>query len=217
MHEDDRIAALAAVFACPQALARRLDAKMALQRFPHQGIVAHQGDEIRHCWLVIEGGAARRCLGADGQIGQLVMHGPGEMFGAFPEPVRNRADIVASGALTTLRIASADLAALARAHAGLGAGLAATFARQFDFVLDRMAARTTLSAAGRVYAELLRLAGAEGRITPPPVLTALALSVQTTRETASRAVAVLERRGIVRRDEESLIVVSRRLLEELVV
>ncbi|RMD87572.1 MAG: Crp/Fnr family transcriptional regulator [Alphaproteobacteria bacterium] len=217
MHEDDRVAALATIFACPAKVAHRLDACMREKRFAHREVVAHQGDDIAHCWLVIEGAAEILCIGAAGQEALLMMHGPGEMFGAFPEPTASRADILARGDLFTLRIATSDLVALARTHARLAAGLAAIFARQLDFVLDRMAARTTLTAAGRVYAELLRLAGAEGRITPPPVLTALALGVQTTRETASRAVAVLERRGIIRRDGEALVIVSRRLLEDLVV
>ena len=80
-----------------------------------------------------------------------------------------------------------------------------------------MAARITLTAKGRVYAELIHEAGDERRISPPPVIVALALSAQTTRETGSRAIHALERRGIIRRDDEHLEMVSRSLLEELVV
>ena len=217
MRDEDRIAALAAMFACPAEIARALDTRFVEKRFAHRETVAHQGERVADCWLVIEGAAAVHCLGVEGQHAQLMMYGPGELFGAFPEPAPSRGDIVAVGALLTLRIPTRALAELARAHAALGAGLAAILARQLDFVLDRMAARTTLTAAGRVYAELLRLGGTEGRIAPPPVLTALALSVQTTRETASRAVAALERRGIVRRDADALTILSRRLLEDLVV
>lgn len=73
-----------------------------------------------------------------------------------------------------------------------------------------------ISANGRVYAELLRLAGDTHRIAPPPVLSALALTVHTTRETASRAIASLARRGIVRRTDEALEIVAPRLLAELI-
>ena len=45
----------------------------------------------------------------------------------------------------------------------------------------------------------------------------LATRVQTTRETASRAVSALERRGVVRRDAEGLVIVARHRLEDLVV
>ncbi len=217
MRDEDRIAALSAIFACPVSIARALDARFVEQRFAHRETIAHQGDLVADCWLVVEGTAEVHCLGVEGQRVQLMVHGPGELFGAFPEPAPCRGDIVAKGALLALRIPTAALAELARAHAALGVGLAAILARQLEFVLDRMAARTTLTAAGRVYAELLRLGGAEGRIAPPPVLAALALSVQTTRETASRAVAALERRGIIRRDGDALTILSRRLLQDLVV
>ena len=44
----------------------------------------------------------------------------------------------------------------------------------------------------------------------------VALRVSTTRETASRAVNALERRGIIRRDGETLVVVAPHRLEELI-
>lgn len=75
-----------------------------------------------------------------------------------------------------------------------------------------------LAAVGRVYAELLR----QGRespdltIRPGPVLSDLALHVSTTRETASRAVNVLERRDIMRRDADALTVVAPHRIEELI-
>ena len=84
-------------------------------------------------------------------------------------------------------------------------------------MLDRMAARIGLSANGRFHKALLQLADAEGEIRPAPVISALALSVHTTRETGSRALAALLRRGIVERDAHSLRIVSRRMLEDMVV
>ena len=80
-----------------------------------------------------------------------------------------------------------------------------------------MAARIILTANGHVYVELLHEAGEEGTISPPPLIAALALSAQTTRETGSRAVNALERRWIIRRDDEQLKILSRNLLEELVI
>jgi len=99
----------------------------------------------------------------------------------------------------------------------IGSGLSKILGRQYNAVLDRMAARITLTANGRVYAELLHEAGEEGTISPPPVIAALALSAQTTRETGSRAINALERRGIIRRDDQRLEILSRGLLEELVI
>ena len=83
----------------------------------------------------------------------------------------------------------------------------------------RMVERTTLSAAGRVHAELLRLARAgDGRtIRPAPVLAALAVRVQSTRETVSRTINALERRGLIRRDAEAFFLVAPQRIEEMVV
>ena len=82
----------------------------------------------------------------------------------------------------------------------------------------RMVERSTLSAAGRVYRELLRLARmGDGRtIAPAPVLTAFAMRVDTTRETVSRAITTLVRRGIVRRDKDALVIVAPHRLEEMI-
>jgi len=82
----------------------------------------------------------------------------------------------------------------------------------------RLYERAALSSVGRVHAELLRQArlGAGLAITPAPVLADLALIAATTRETASRAVNALERRGIIRRDGDALVVVAPHRLEEMI-
>ena len=72
---------------------------------------------------------------------------------------------------------------------------------------------------GRVHAELLRLARlADGRvIRPAPVLAKLAVRVQSTRETVSRTINALERRGIIRRERDALVIVAPHRLEEMIV
>jgi DNA-binding transcriptional regulator YhcF (GntR family) len=78
---------------------------------------------------------------------------------------------------------------------------------------------STLSAAGRIHAELLRQARRSASLTiePVPVVSEFALLVQTTRETASRAINELERSGIIRREPNRLKVVAPHRLEELVI
>jgi len=115
-----------------------------------------------------------------------------------------------------LEISSREMNALVQDRTRLGSGLAMILARQYHAALDRMAARITLSASGRVCAELLKAAGNEDFISPPPVVAAIGLMAQTTRETASRTISSLERRGVVSREADRLTIVSRRLLEEMV-
>ncbi|WP_336962874.1 Crp/Fnr family transcriptional regulator [Sphingobium aquiterrae] len=216
LQEAERLAVIRTVFACDSDSAAALAAAMKDIRFANKSAVARQGDISGQCWLVVEGTAQSRIISSDGQETLLAVYGPGEIFGNYPEPAPLRADIIAVGFLHLLTIESGALMAFARRHADIGCGLSALFARQLDIMLDRMAARTTLTATGRVYAELLRMAGPSGRIAPPPVLAALALNVHTTRETTSRAIANLARRGIVRRSETALEILSPRLLADLV-
>lgn len=217
MTSSDRIAALAAFFSCSPEEAERVNAATRLVHYRHKDILAHQGDLGAKLWIVLEGRAQLQIIGIDGQTKLLTTHGPGELFGAFPHERVVISDIVVQNRLMVLEIPTAQMTALLQEETRLGSGLSKILARQYNTMLDRMAARITLTANGRIYAELLQEAGDDGRISPPPVIAALALSAQTTRETGSRAISALERRGIIRRDDERLEILSRALLEDLVV
>lgn len=215
MRKEERLTAIAAIFGCDETLADQLDASVVPLVISHKSLIAHQGDPSDQCWLVIDGTVHIQLIGYDGQRVQLAYHGPGEFFGAYPDHTTHRADIVAHGEVHALRIPTTALASMSDAHAPIGAGLARRLGRQLDMSLDRMAARSTLSAPGRVHAELLRMAGDDNRITPPPKVTALALNANTTRETASRAISALERRGIIERGDQAMTIVAPRMLRDM--
>lgn len=185
--------------------------------FEHRAMIALRGDPSDVLYLVIDGIASADLFSVDGQHARLAGYGPGELFGAYPEPVLHRADISAVGDLSVLVIHTRTVAHLATQYAAIAQGIALLMARQLDMVLDRMAARIGLSATGRCYQALLLKADEEDWIKPLPVLSALAIGVNTTRETASRALAQLVRRGIIARHDYGLHIVSRRMLEDLVV
>lgn len=216
MNHDDQIEAICAIFRCERDSAEALADILSVHLHGAGDVLASQGTPANHFWLVIDGAVRVDAFGVDGQRQQLAQYGPGEGFGAFPEASTNRAEISAESETTLFRIEATRLAEAVANDAQTGAGMARLLARQLDRALDRMVTRTTYSAAGRVYAELLSLAGESARIAPPPKVTALALSANTTRETASRAIAVLIRRGIVTRDEECLVIDSPRMLMDLI-
>jgi CRP-like cAMP-binding protein len=217
MKQPEHLALIAACFRCPEQEAGLIQAVTHFRNYDHRAPVALRGDASDHLYLVISGLASADLFSIDGQHAQLAGYGPGELFGAYPEPVAHRADISAVGELSVLAIETRAIAALAEQHAAIAQGVALLMARQLDMVLDRMAARIGLSATGRCYRALLAKADDEDCISPMPILSALAISVNTTRETASRALAQLIRRGIVERKDDGLKIVSRRMLEELVV
>lgn len=213
----EHMALIAACFRCLEPEAALIHAATHFSKFEHRAPIALRGDPSEHLYLVIEGIASADLFSVDGQHARLAGYGPGELFGAYPEPVTHRADISAVGDLSVLKIETRIIAALADQHAGIAQGVALLMARQLDLVLDRMAARIGLSATGRCYQALLAQSDDEGWIRPLPVLSALAIGVNTTRETASRALTHLIRRGIIERHDSGLRIVSRRMLDELVV
>lgn len=217
MASGEHCSVIAACFACSETDATLLAAEMQHRHYAHKAAIAHRGDSSDQLFLIIDGMASMDLFSVDGQYAQLAGYGPGEAFGAYPEATTYRADIVAIGQLEVLAISTGTLLRLAQAHSGIAQGLARLMARQLDMVLDRMAARIGLSATGRFHRALLQLADDDGWIRPSPVLSALAIGVNTTRETASRALTALVRRGIVERHDEGLRIVSCRLLEDMVV
>lgn len=213
----ERVAVLQAILACAETVASRLEQLANWSTAERRQILLHQGDHHRQCHLVISGSADIRVLGREGQYVQIATVEPGEIFGAYPEPCPIRADVRAQN---SMELASLDTMHLARAaldHAEIGAGLARIFAGQLGNVLDRFAARVTLTATGRVYSHLLDLIDPNGLIAKAPAVAALAVQAQTTRETASRAISALERRGIMHREADAWVIASPRLLEELVI
>jgi CRP-like cAMP-binding protein len=217
MDSADKTAALAALLDCPPDVAGRMSGVCVLHAHAPHTIIAHQGDRSSHCWIILEGSTHVRLLSADGQYTQLTTFEAGELMGSYPAARTHRADVVAVGAVRLLQIGCADLHRLARSHADLGSGLATLFSRQFDATLDQFAHRITLTAFGRVYAELARLAEPEQIISPAPVIAALAIRAQTTRETASRAISALERRGVIRRSVDRIEIVAPRMLADMTV
>ena len=218
-HIDDteKIATVAACFNCSADSAYLLVAAMAERYIPTGINIALRGDPSTVLFLILEGSVVAEIFGIDGQQAQLTRHGPGEIFGAYPAATVHRADFRAITDIRLLSISAHELSVLAQKHSDIGAGIAGLLARQLDLMLDRMAARIGLSASGRFHKALLQLADARGDIRPAPVISALALSVHTTRETGSRALATLLRRGIVERGDDSLRIISRRMLEEMVI
>ena len=213
----ERTAVLQAIFGCAETVATRLG-QLAVWTSAHaRQILLRQGDQHQRCHIVISGSADIRVVGHEGQCIQIATVEPGEIFGSYPGSAEVRAEVQAQKAMELVSLEAGQLARLALECSEVGAGLARIFAGQLANVLDRFASRVTLTATGRVYAQLLELIDERGAIGKAPSVTMLAIRAQTTRETASRAVSALERRGILRREADAWIIVSPRMLEDLVI
>lgn len=199
---------LMSVLDCEAADAVRLADAFRERRLPHAAVLAGPAQTVASCWFVVEGSLSLSLFGEGGQTAQVATFGPGELAGAFPEPREQAGELCAQGPTELIEVETARLLDLVASEHAVGRGMTLLLARQHALLVDRLAGRMMLSATGRVYAELLRLADGAATIAPLPVVTALALRAHTARETASRALAAAERRGLIERDGSVLRIVS---------
>jgi CRP/FNR family cyclic AMP-dependent transcriptional regulator len=188
-----------------------------IRAYPVRASILRQGDRSATAHLLVLGRAHALLYSLDGQMILLHEFGPGDLFGALGGPATGveEADVVAVEEVRAFLLEAAALVSLAERHGCIGLALSRLLLKRLRTTAARMYERAALSAPGRVCAELLRLAreGEGLAIRPAPIIAELALKVGTTRETASRTVNGLERRGIIRREADALIVVAPQRLE----
>jgi CRP/FNR family transcriptional regulator, cyclic AMP receptor protein len=209
------------VFDCPDTVAAEIGQCAAQRRYGARAAILKQGETADSTFLLQTGRAQALTYGMEGQLCLLHEFLPGDVFGAIgrTQPLPEDADIVAVEETRAIVFKAVDFAALMQRHGAIGLSVSRMLAKRLRATAARMVERSTLSAAGRIHVELLRLARlGDGRVVKPaPVLTALAIRVHSTRETVSRTITMLERRGIVRREKGALVIVAPHRLEEMIV
>ena len=211
---------LCRVFDCSEELAEQILLRGRLRRYGARLAIVRRGDKISTLYVIIDGRAHALVYSMEGQAVLLHEYRSGDLFGVMSSPysATHDADVIAIEEVGAFLLDGVVLALLAEQHACIGLALLKFMVERLQRTASRMYEHAALSAVGRVHAELLRQARENGDLTirPSPVLADIALRVSTTRETASRAVNALERRGIIRRDGEALVVVAPHRLEELI-
>jgi CRP-like cAMP-binding protein len=209
-----------ATFSCSTETAASIGLRAIERHFPSQAVIVRQGDRITVTFLLVHGRVHALAYGPEGQSVLLQEFAPGDFFGAIVEvkPQPAAGDLVAAEAVRAAAFAIADFLALIERHGCVGLAVSKMLLKQLQVTATKMAERSTLTATGRVHAELLRLARlGDGRaIRPPPILAKLAVRVQSTRETVSRTINALERRGVIRRERDALVIVAPHRLEEMI-
>ena len=158
---------------------------------------------------------------SQGQLVLLDTYAPGDLFGDLHdvEGASTADEVIAVTHIEAGRIRQQDFVTLLENHPALALAVLRQVTARLSRTARRMVERTTLSATGRIYAELLRQARAQdGRtISPVPTMTELALIVQSTRETVSRTINDLERRGYITRDKDAMMIIAPHRVEELII
>ncbi|WP_417490610.1 Crp/Fnr family transcriptional regulator [Maricaulis sp.] len=183
-----------------------LESRAEIRRFAAGTSIIAQDDPEDQVFLVLGGTARVVLLSEGGQEIWLDTLKPGTIIGELAALTgRPRtSEIIAETDCELASYTANAFLELLQQYGDLGLALSRILAHRVHHTTQRMFELSALSAPGRIYAEILRMsessqAGRTRIIQPIPSLTAIALRVNTTRETVSRTISGLERRGMLRR------------------
>jgi len=176
------------------------------RRFGAGEVIFREGDESNTCYVVRSGHARAVREHADGRQIALATFGPGDIFGelAMFDDERRSATVETIDPLDVLAILGPDMRRLMLSRPQLAVALACSLARRLRTTNERLSSQsfqTVQSRVASVIAQLVDRARAEGAPDTDVPITAtqadLAMLAGSSRESASRFLATLERAGIV--------------------
>ena len=188
-----------------EELARVADVTVA-RSFPAGTTVFREGDDSDTCYIVRSGHARALREHVDGRQITLATFGPGDIFGelALFDDERRSATIEAIDDLEVLAIAGRDMRRLMTRHGDIAVKLASALGRRLRAANERLARQSFQTVQSRVAAvlgQLVEQAQAEGAGDRDVPITAtqadLAKLAGSSRESASRFLAVLERAHVI--------------------
>ena len=201
-------------------------AEMALpRRFGSGEVVFREGDASDTCYVIRQGHARAMREHADGRSITLAQFGPGDIFGelAMFDDERRSATVETLEDTEALAILGGDMRRLLREHPEIAVKLLGALGRRLRETNERLARQsfqTVQSRVAKVLSELVETARAEGDADDQVLITAtqaeLAQLAGSSRESASRFLAVLERAGIINQGRGRLVVKDPAALERYV-
>jgi CRP/FNR family cyclic AMP-dependent transcriptional regulator len=182
-------------------------AQVAVPRsFRAHQVIFREGDASDTCYVVESGHARAVREHADGRSIALAHFGPGDIFGelAMFDDERRSATVEAIEEVDAIAILGADMRRLLREHADIAYKLVIALGRRLRETNERLARQsfqTVQSRVAGVIAQLVEQARAEGADDGDVLVICTQAEVAqlagSSRESASRFLAVLERAGIV--------------------
>jgi CRP-like cAMP-binding protein len=173
-------------------------------------VVFREGDDSDTCYVVCEGHARALRTHSDGRTITLATFGAGEVFGelAMFDDEKRSATVEAIDAVEAIAILGPDMRRVMREHPEISAKLVTTLGRRLRAANERLASQSFQTVQSRVAQVISQLvvqgqaeAGGDAEPAGDIVLTVTQAEVAqlagSSRESASRFLAVLERAGIV--------------------
>jgi CRP-like cAMP-binding protein len=187
--------------------------------------VFHEGDESDTCYVVRSGHVRAVREHTDGRTLTLATLGPGDIFGelAIFDQERRSATVEALDDIEVVAILAADMRRMLGRHPDIAVKLLAVLSRRLRETnerLTRQSFQTVQSRVAHVLAELVASSRSEGAEERNVLITAtqsdLAQLAGSSRESASRFLAVLERAGVITQGRGRLTVHDPAALERYV-
>jgi CRP-like cAMP-binding protein len=185
------------------------------RQFAAGEVVFREGDESDTCYVVRSGHARATREHQDGRSITLARFGPGDIFGelAMFDNEKRSATVEALEPTEAIAILGGDMRRLLREHPDIAVKLIAAIARRLRETNERLARQsfqTVQSRVAAVLAQLVEAARAEGAPDGDVLITVTQAEVAqlagSSRESASRFLAVLERAGIISQGRGRLVV-----------
>lgn len=193
------------------------------RRFRAGEVVFREGDNSDTCYLVRAGLARATREHSDGRTLTLANFGPGEMFGELAifdhQPRSATIDMLED--TDVVAILGGDMRRLIRAHIDIGLKFAETLARRLRATNDRLARQSFQTVQSRVASVLAQLVehaviGPDGHPLIMSTQSDIAQLAGSSRESASRFLAVLERAGIISQGRGKITIHDAEALERYV-
>jgi CRP/FNR family transcriptional regulator len=191
-------------------------AQLAVPRqFEPGQAVFREGDQSDTCYIVREGQARAIRTHGDGRTITLATFGPGDIFGelAMFEDERRSATVEATEPTSVVAVLGPDMRRLMTEHPEISKRLVIALGRRLREMnerLSRQSFQTVQSRVAVVLSELVAQELAEGADERNVLVTAtqsdLAQLAGSSRESASRFLAVLERAGVISQGRGRLVV-----------
>jgi CRP/FNR family transcriptional regulator, cyclic AMP receptor protein len=178
------------------------------RRFQAGAVVFKEGDEGSTCYIVRTGRTRAIREHPDGRSITLAHFDPGDIFGemAMLDGERRSATVEATEETETIAILSTDMHRLLREYPDISVKLIAALGQRLRDTNERLARQSFQTVQSRVAAALAQLVAAarsesegaaEGDVLITTTQAELAQLAGSSRESASRFLAVLERAGII--------------------
>jgi CRP/FNR family transcriptional regulator len=187
--------------------------------------VFREGDASDTCYVVREGRARAIRTHGDGRTITLATFGPGDIFGelAMFEDERRSATVQAIDTTSVVGVLGPDMRRLMSEHPDIATRLVVALGRRLREMnerLSRQSFQTVQSRVALVLGQLVEQEIADGKGASDVLVTAtqadLAQLAGSSRESASRFLAVLERAGVISQGRGRLVVHDPEALQQYV-